>query len=119
MNLVLLSLVSTVIFGIIDALFFLFFEETLQNKIKKFMHISVDIAELIVGALSAAAAIFISSYVEISIKEEMFLINHPLLDASGILLGSFIVALTYLFYTRIIRCGLFRKFCKDTFSKKV
>ena len=115
MNLVLLSLVSTVIFGIIDALFFLFFEETLQNKIKKIMHISVYIAEIIVGALSAAAAIFISSYVEISLQEEVYLIHHPLLDASGILLGTFIVALTYLFYTRILRCGLFRKFCKDTF----
>jgi len=119
MDLILLSLVSTVVFGIIDALFLLFFEETLQTKIKKLMHISVDIAEIIVGALSAAAAIFISSYVKISIEEEIYLIHHPLLDASGILLGTLVVSSTYLFYIRILRCKLFRSFCKNTFSKKV
>jgi hypothetical protein len=114
MNLIFLSLVSTVVFGIIDALFFLFFEETMQSKIKKLMHVSLDIAEIIVGSLSAASAIFISSYVKISLEEEIYLINHPLLDASGILLGTIVVASTYLFYIRILRCKLFRK----TFSKK-
>lgn len=113
MNVALISLISTIVFGIIDAIFFLLFEETIQKKIKKFMNISLDIAELIVGALSAATAIFISSNIKISIGEELYLIEHPLLDASGILLGAFIVSLTYLFYIKIIRCGLFRTFCKN------
>ena len=111
MNVIFLSLISTIIFGIIDAIFFLFFEETLQTKIKKFMHISLDMAELIVGSLSAATAIFVSSSIKMSMEEEVYLISHPLLDASGILLGTFVVTLTYLFYLRVIRCGLFRKLC--------
>ena len=111
MNVIFLSLISTIIFGIIDAIFFLFLEETLQTKSKKFMHISLDMAELIVGALSASTAIFVSSSIKMSMEEEVYLISHPLLDASGILLGTFVVTLTYLFYVRVIRCGLFKKFC--------
>jgi hypothetical protein len=109
MNLIFLSLVSTVVFGIIDALFFLFFEETAQSKIKKLLHISVDIAEIIVGALSAASAIFISSYVKMSLEEEVYLIKHPLLDASGILLGSIVVTSSYLFYTRVLQTHFFKQ----------
>jgi hypothetical protein len=111
MNVVLLSLISTIVFGIIDAIFFLFFEETLQTKIKKFIHVSLDMAELIVGSLSAATAIFISSNIKMSMKEELYLIDHPLLDASGILLGTFTVITMYLFYLKFIRCRLFKKFC--------
>ena len=111
MNLLLLSLVSTIVFGILDSFFFLFFEETLQNKIKKLMHISLDIAEIIVGALSASVAIFISSYIKISLKEEVYLIDHPLLDVTGILIGTLVVTVSYLFYVRFIRCNLFKRFC--------
>ena len=111
MNVIFLSLISTIIFGMIDAIFFLFFEETFQKKIKNFMHVSLDMAELIVGALSSATAIFISSSIKMSMKEELYLIDHPLLDASGIILGTFIVIITYLFYLKFIRCRLFRKLC--------
>lgn len=112
MNILLLSLFSTVIFGIIDAIFFLFFEETVQSKIKKLIHVSMDIAEIVTGALSAAAAIFVASNVKISIQEEIYLIDNPLLDVSGILLGTLVVVATYLFYMRVIRCKIFRDFCK-------
>jgi hypothetical protein len=111
MNVVFLSLISTIIFGMIDAIFFLFFEETFQTKIKNFMHVSLDMAELIVGALSSSTAIFISSSIKMSIEEKIYLINNPLLDASGIILGTFTVIVTYLFYLKVIRCGLFRKLC--------
>ncbi len=103
MNVILLSLLSTIVFGIIDAIFFLFFEETLQEKIKKFIHVSLAIAEVITGALSASTAIFVASNVRMSMPEELYLINHPLLDASGILLGTFVVTITYIFYLRVIR----------------
>jgi serine/threonine protein kinase len=35
--------------------------------------------------------------------EELYLIDHPLLDASGILLGTFTVITMYLFYLKFIR----------------
>jgi hypothetical protein len=111
MNVLFLSLISTIVFGMIDAIFFLFFEETFQTRIKKFMNVSLDMAELIVGALSASTAIFISSSIKLSIEEKVYLINNPLLDASGIIFGTFTVILIYLFYLKFIRCRLFRKLC--------
>ena len=116
MNILLLSLFSTVIFGIIDAIFFLFFEETVQSKIKKLIHVSMDIAEIVTGALSAAAAIFVASNVKISIEEEIYLIDNPLLDVSGILLGTLVVVATYLFYMRVIRCKIYIKDLKKPCS---
>jgi len=111
MNIIILSLISTVVFGIIDAVFFLFFEETLQEKIKKLFNVSISIAEVITGALSASTAIFVASNIRMSISEELYLVNNPLLDVTGILLGTFIVTATYIFYLRVIRCRLFKKTC--------
>ena len=79
----------------------------MKEKIKKFIHVSLAIAEVITGALSASTAIFVASNVRMSMPEELYLINHPLLDASGILLGTFVVTITYIFYLRVIRRGLF------------
>ena len=111
MNIIILSLISTVVFGIIDAVFFLFFEETLQEKIKKLFNVSISIAEVITGALSASTAIFVASNIRMSISEELYLVNNPLLDVTGILLGTFIVTATYIFYLRVIRCRLFKQTC--------
>ena len=109
MNIIILSLISTVVFGIIDAVFFLFFEETLQEKIKKLFNVSISIAEVITGALSASTAIFVASNIRMSISEELYLVNNPLLDVTGILLGTFIVTATYIFYLRVFLFRWFRR----------
>jgi len=112
MNMILLSLISTIVFGMIDSLFFLVFEETIQSKIYKLKLFDMNISELITGVLSTVTAIFISSKVRISIAEENYLLEHPLLDVSGLLIGTLVVIANYLFYMRVIRCLLFTKLCK-------
>jgi len=117
MNIILLSLISTVVFGIIDAIFFLLFEETVQHKLAKFKMFDMNISELLTGALSASAAIFVASNIRINIQEEFFLFNHPLLDVSGILLGTLVVITNYLFYEKFLRKYL--TLFKNTFQKSV
>jgi hypothetical protein len=111
MNIILLSLFSAIIFGIIDALFFLLFEDTLQNKIKNFLNVDMEIAEIVTGAMSTAAAIFVASNIKMTIEEEIQLINNPLLDVSGVLLGTLVVVFTYIFYHKFIRCRFSTNVC--------
>ncbi len=103
MNIIILSLFSTIIFGIIDALFFLLFEDTLQNKIKNYLNVDIDIAEIVTGSLSTAAAIFVASSIKMTIQQELELINNPLLDVSGVFLGTLVVVASYIFYHKYIR----------------
>ena len=112
MNLLLLSLISTIVFGIIDSGFFLIFEETIQDKIKRIGHVSLIIAELITGAVASTFAVFVSSKIDLDIKEKTYLLSHPLLDVSGVVIGTIIVVLTYLFYIKFLKCVVFKHLCK-------
>ena len=107
MNILLLSFISTIVFGIIDALFFILFEETLQTKIYKLKIFNLKMSELITGMLSTASAIYVATSVRIPIEEQVTLIKHPLMDASGIIIGSFIVIFTYMIYINTFRKTLF------------
>ena len=111
-NIILISLFSTVIFGMIDAFFFLFFEETLQKNIKKLLRVNMDLAEILTGAISASVAVFAMSTVKISLKEEKEIINNPLLDVFGIIIGTMIVVISYLGYYKFLRCVFFPLICK-------
>jgi hypothetical protein len=108
MNILILSLISTIVFGMIDAAFFILFEETLQSKIYKLKLFDMNISELITGSLSAVSAIFIASHVKISIEEENYLLDNPLLDVSGLLIGTLVVIMNYLFYKRVIYPTFFK-----------
>jgi len=112
MNIVVLSLISTIVFGIVDALFFILFAETLQDRLFKLKLFDMTMAELLTTALSTGVALLVASFVHVSIEEQVYLIKHPLLDVSGLITGTLIVLFVYLFYVRTIRCMLFKKFCK-------
>jgi hypothetical protein len=105
MNILVLSMISTVIFGMIDSIFFLFFEETIQEKIYKLKLFNMATSELITGSISASCAIFVSSYIRIALQKEenRKLLTVPLLDASGTIEGAIIIVLCYLFYLKFIR----------------
>jgi len=111
MNIVVLSLLSTIVFGVIDAVFFLLFEETIQVKLRRMLHISLIVAELLTGGFSGAAAIFASSKFRLSLDEDVFLINNPLLDVTGIVTGTLVVVFAYIFYRKYIKCYLFPNNC--------
>jgi purine-cytosine permease-like protein len=94
-----LALISTILFGIIDSVIFLFFEKEIQSTFENIDFFDKYSAELLTGGISAACALSISSmmeqYIEHYIKD---IIKHPLLDAFGILIGTFIVIILYKFY---------------------
>jgi len=112
MNIIILSLISTIVFGMVDALFFILFAETLQTRLYKLKLFDMTMAELLTTALSTTVALIIASFVHISIEEQVYLIKHPILDVSGLITGTLIVLFIYLFYVRTLRCMLFKKFCK-------
>ena len=91
-----LTLISTIIFGVIDSTFFLFAEENIQISIKNNKFFDNTSSELMTGGISAAVAIMISSIIEHNIlyyyKE---IIKNPLLDALGIIIGTFIIIILY------------------------
>ena len=101
MKLILISLMSVIIFGIIDGLFFLLAEETLQKKIKKLNLLNDNSIELITGGFSAAFAIFISSFIEYLLEKKFKLITNPFLDSLGILIGTCIVVGSYNLFLKI------------------
>jgi len=103
MNIIVLSLISTIVFGIVDALFFILFAETLQEKLFKLKLFDMTMAEMLTTALSTAVALIIASFVHISIEEQVYLIKHPLLDVSGLITGTLIVLFLYLFYVNTFR----------------
>ena len=108
MNIIVLSLISTIVFGIVDALFFILFAETLQTRLYKLKLFDMTMAELLTTALSTTVAMIVASIVHVSLEEQVYLIKHPLLDVSGIITGTLIVLFIYLFYIRTLRCMLFK-----------
>ena len=55
LNIILISILSSVIFGVIDALFFLTAEDELQDKIESLPYFDLNMAVLLTGGISAAA----------------------------------------------------------------
>ena len=108
MKILYISLIGTVVFGLIDACFFLFAEETLQQKIQKIPHFDQVMAELTTGAISAAIALFLANLIRLQLERHYQLIDHPLLDVTGIFLGTLLILVLYYVIQR------YRQKSKDT-----
>lgn len=98
--LIFLTLVSTIIFGIIDGTLFIFAEEYIQTELIKISFFDVNMAELATGGISTSIAIFISSFVHEKLREHYKLIDSPFLDATGVILGTSILLVIYYFYKK-------------------
>lgn len=93
---------STIIFGIVDAMFFLFAESLLQKQIMQFNFFNSISAELLTGGISASIAILVSSCIALQIKKYYNIVEHPMYDFIGILVGTLMVLLLYKVYTEFI-----------------
>lgn len=85
-------LISSILFGIINALFEIFVEKELEDRVI-FHTDDPHLANMMSSALAGASAIIIYSYVEIYINSKEKKI--PFYDSIGVLLGSFVVYFTY------------------------
>lgn len=90
---ILFSLIFPIIFGIIDALFFLIAEDSLQKKLKKTI-LSEENAELLTGGLSASFSILVASSIMFLLKrflKKIELVENPFFDSFGILFGTLLI----------------------------
>lgn len=90
-----ITLLSSIVFSLIDSSFFLLGEEKLQNTLDKIKYIDHTSAELITGGISAAISILFFGYFKQYLTIRFKIQDHPIIDAIGIILGTIIVVLFY------------------------
>jgi len=95
-SIILISMIASITFGIIDALNFFFVEDTLNELWKTFPSIDQNTVPIINGGISAAISIVISYYVEKYISAHYKVISHPAIDASGVIIGTMLVIFAYI-----------------------
>jgi len=95
-KMLMMGLITMCIFAYIDSGFFLILEEDLTEYMKDSKYLDEYTRPILLGGIGSALAIIISK----SIKRYIILPNfkileHPLIDALGILIGTFLVIITY------------------------
>jgi hypothetical protein len=96
-----ISFISSIIFSLIDSLFFLIGEDYIQKTLLTIPFIDQNMAELITGGISSAISILFFSLVKQIISKKYNIIDNPYIDAIGILLGTFIVITIYKLFVNI------------------
>jgi len=86
-----ISMLSAAIFGMIDALSYLFAEDTVTGVLRSTGLFSESTLPLMVGGISTAAALFIAILVEKWLAARFTLLKSPYIDASGIIIGTILV----------------------------
>ncbi len=100
---IVLSLLSSVLFGLIDSIMFLVGETSVQDTLNSISFFDENMAELATGGLSAAISIFIATGFVTLIKHKFEILENPFIDAFGILLGTAIVITFYYVYKTFIK----------------
>jgi len=100
LSIILISLIATIIFGIVDGLSFLFIEEELTKFWQNLGWFDQDIIPIINGGISSSIAIFITTFIYSLLKKKYDLLHHPFLDAIGIIIGTIIVIAFFSIYMR-------------------
>ena len=94
------------------ATIFLIGEETLQKILRQSFNFDLAMAELATGGFAAAVSIFIATFVSESIESKYKTIDHPLIDAMGIILGTIFIILIYKIV--FLTYKLLQAFCDKT-----
>jgi len=95
-----ISMLASVSFGIIDGINFIFIEEHLTDFLKKFTFFDDETIPLVNGGISAAISIFIAVILERYLEHYYTLFKHPMIEASGIIIGTVCVLLIYKLYQK-------------------
>ena len=98
-----IEIVSSIIFSLIDSLFFFGGENSLQKYLMTYKFIDSNSAELITGGLSAALSMICFGFIKIYLNKIYKFKENPIVDAIGILLGTFIIVLIYTIVNRKIK----------------
>ena len=97
-----ISLVGSTIFAIVDSIFFLLINSRIENYLLKFKALNITIIHLFVGGLAAACGLSITTFIKGKLKTlEEDIIEEPLIDAIGVIIGTMIVVLIYLLIKKL------------------
>lgn len=97
-RMIIMGLITMCIFAYIDSGFFLLLEEDITEYIKDYEYLDEYTRPILLGGLGSALAIVISKSIKKHLIDPNFkILEHPLIDALGILIGTFLVIITYEF----------------------
>ena len=88
------GLITSVSFTIIDTLFFLYIEDHLHEYWKK-RELEKDIIHVINSGIATSISIVIAMIIEHYLERHFDMFKHPLIDASGVVIGTIIMILLY------------------------
>ena len=98
-RMIIMGLITMCIFAYVDSGFFLILEEDITDYIKDYKYLDEYTRPILLGGLGSALAIIISKSIKKTIITPNFkILEHPLIDAVGILIGTFLVIVTYEVY---------------------
>jgi len=112
------GMVSSISFSIIDSIFFLYIEEHLQDYWKK-REIAENIIPIINGGLSSSISILIAMIIENYLESHFDMFKHPLIDATGMIIGTIIILLTYKIFVMENKPIIIHSFIKKSEYEKV
>ena len=101
-QILLTSIVTFIIYGFIDSLFFgIFLNEGLAQIFNK-IGLRPNNSDIMVGALSSSVAIVISTYIK-NYNKNIFgeLMEHPVFNIIGVILGTYLYVVVYREYRKI------------------
>lgn len=95
-RMIMMGLITMCIFAYIDSGLFLTLEEDLTDYIKEYEYLDEYTRPILLGGLGSALAIVISKSIKKYLIDPNFkILEHPLIDALGIIIGTFLVIVTY------------------------
>ena len=93
-----ISLVGTIVFGLVDGLMYFFSEHRTRESIVHFFHVDETMAHLAASGISKSFAVYVAFYVHNYLRKRYYLVDNPFLDAMGVLVGTSIIMLCYYVY---------------------
>jgi hypothetical protein len=105
----LISLLSAIVFGAVDALNFLFVEEGLSSFLESTNVFPNGTIPLAVGGLSTAISVLISVYIRQALRSYSDLLESPYIDATGVIIGTLLIILFVKLYTNLFPTVFRRK----------
>jgi len=105
----LISMLSAVVFGAVDALNFLFVEDSLTSVLRSSHVFPKGTVPLAVGGLSTAISVLISVYIRQALRSYSDLLESPYIDATGVIIGTLLIILLVKLYTNLFPTVFHRK----------
>lgn len=105
----LISLLSAIVFGAVDALNFLFVEEGATSFLESTNVFPNGTIPLAVGGISTAISVLISVYIRQALRSYSDLLESPYIDATGVIIGTLLIILFVKLYTNLFPTVFRRK----------